>query len=114
MTEWLLLSPPTHPNTSGTDLPLIFGNSPAIALNADGRIELFVGYKPDSLDIWQTYQTDAKNPLAWSTPRAPYCDPSMDSCKQCLKQEACRATFWSSAFVWTTSQQYLWLNPQDG
>merc|ERR1712048_1097460 len=113
MSEWAALTPPTHKNTSGVALPLIFGNSPAIALNADGRIELFVGYKPDSLDIWQMYQTDAKNPLAWSSPRPPYCDPSAEDCKKCLAKPECKSNFWSDGYTWTTSQQSLWLNPDD-
>lgn len=95
------------------DPSLIFANSPAIALNADGRIELFVAYKPDSLDIWQMYQTDPKDPLAWSAPRAPYCDPATSSCRRCLAQPACKATFWSDGYAWTTSQQSLWLDPND-
>lgn len=113
MTEWLVLTPATHKNTSGVDLPLIFGNSPAIALNADGRIELFVGYAPDSLDVWQMYQTDAKNPLAWSKIRAPFCDPSFADCRKCIAKPECKATFWSDGYTWTTSQQTLWLNPDD-
>lgn len=104
MSDWLCLTP----NPS-----LKFGNSPAIALNADGHIELFVGYLPDSLDIWQMYQTDPKDPLAWSAPRAPYCDPSTASCLKCLAKPECEATFWSNGYAWTTSQQSLWLNPHD-
>jgi len=113
MTEWLVLTPETYKNTSGIARPLTFGNAPAIALNADGRIELFVGYAPDSLDVWQMYQTDAKNPLAWSTPRAPFCDPSFADCKKCLAVPACKAQFWSDGYTWTTSQQALWLNTTD-
>eukprot|EP00930_Biecheleria_cincta_P090164 TRINITY_DN79502_c0_g1_i1.p1 TRINITY_DN79502_c0_g1~~TRINITY_DN79502_c0_g1_i1.p1 ORF type:complete len:252 (+),score=21.49 TRINITY_DN79502_c0_g1_i1:58-756(+) len=104
MSDWHCLTP---------DPKLIFGNSPAVALNADGRIELFVGYKNDSLDLWQMYQTDATNPLAWSAPRAPYCDPSDKSCVACLQKPECKSTFWTDGYVWTTSQQTLWLNPQD-
>mmetsp|Transcript_103086 Transcript_103086/g.183172 ORF Transcript_103086/g.183172 Transcript_103086/m.183172 type:complete len:248 (-) Transcript_103086:45-788(-) len=104
MSDWHCLTP--NPK-------LIFGNAPALATNADGRIELFVGYKPDSLDIWQMYQTDPKNPLAWSTPRAPYCDPAQKSCNECLAKAECRKNFWTDGFVWTTSQQSLWLDPSD-
>merc|ERR1712216_840773 len=104
MSQWLCLTP----NAS-----LVFGNSPAIALNADGHIELFVGYKNDSLDLWQMYQTDPKDPLAWSVPRAPYCDPAMATCRQCLQKPECKATFWTNGFAWTTSQQSLWLDPKD-
>lgn len=113
MTDWLVLTPPTYRNTSGVDLPLVFGNNPAVALNADGRIELFVGYVADSLDLWQMYQTDAKDPLAWSKVRPPFCDPAFADCKQCVDKPECRAGFWSDGFTWTTSQQSLWLNPVD-
>lgn len=113
MTEWRCLTPATYKNTSGVELPLIFGNSPAIALNGDGRIELFVGFQADSLDLWQMYQTDAKNPLAWSKPRAPYCDPSFPDCQKCLAKPECKAGFWSDGYTWTTSQQSLWLHPSD-
>jgi hypothetical protein len=113
MSEWKCLTPATYKNESGVEVPLIFGNSPAIALNADGRIELFVGFKPDSLDVWQMYQTDAKNPMAWSKPRAPYCDPSSADCVKCLKKPECKANYWSDGYTWTTSQQALWLNPDD-
>jgi len=104
MSDWQCLTP---------DPKTIFGNAPAIALNADGRIELFVGYQNDSLDIWQMYQTDAKNPLAWSAPRAPWCDPSEKPCQDCLAKPECKSTFWTEGYIWTTSQQTLWLNPQD-
>merc|ERR550532_3822661 len=113
MSEWAALTPPTYKNTSGVENPLIFGNSPAIALNADGRIELFVGFQPDSLDIWQMYQTDASNPLAWSAIRAPYCDPAFADCVKCVNDPQCKKQFWSEGFYWTTSQQSLWLNPED-
>lgn len=113
MTDWLVLTPATYKNTSGVTLPLTFGNAPAVALNADGRIELFVGFAPDSLDVWQMYQTDAKNPLAWSFPRAPMCDPSFVDCRKCLAKPECKATFWSDGYTWTTSQQSLWLDPKD-
>lgn len=113
MTEWLCLTPATYKNTSGVELPLIFANSPAVALNADGRIEFFVAFKPDSLDLWQMYQTDAKNPLAWSKIRAPYCDPSFKDCRVCLASPDCKKQFWSDTYTWTTSQQSLWLDPQD-
>eukprot|EP00928_Gymnodinium_smaydae_P066226 TRINITY_DN49268_c0_g1_i1.p1 TRINITY_DN49268_c0_g1~~TRINITY_DN49268_c0_g1_i1.p1 ORF type:complete len:250 (-),score=33.38 TRINITY_DN49268_c0_g1_i1:69-818(-) len=104
MSDWICLTP----NAS-----LVFGNSPAVALNADGRIELFVGYKPDSLDLWQMYQTDPRDPLAWSEPRAPYCDPAQAPCRQCIKEPNCVKNYWSEGFAWTTSQQSLWLNPDD-
>lgn len=113
MSEWLCLTPATFKNTSGVERPLIFGNSPAVALNADGRIELFVGFTGDSMDVWQMYQTDATNPLAWSTPRAPYCDPSFSDCRKCLAKPECKANFWSDGYTWTTSQQSLWLDPND-
>lgn len=113
MSEWSCLTPATYKNTSGVELPLIFGNSPAVALNADGRIELFVGFTAGSMDVWQMYQTDAKNPLAWSTPRAPYCDPSFADCRKCLAKPECKANFWSDGYTWTTSQQSLWLDPND-
>mmetsp|Transcript_658 Transcript_658/g.1531 ORF Transcript_658/g.1531 Transcript_658/m.1531 type:complete len:269 (-) Transcript_658:89-895(-) len=112
-TKWLSLTPSTYKNTSGVALPLIFANSPAVALNADGRIELFVAFQPGSLDIWQMYQTDATNPLAWSAIRAPYCDPAFADCRKCLAEPDCRKQFWSSGYLWTTSQQSLWLDPRD-
>jgi len=104
MTNWLCLTPSAS---------LIFGNAPTVAMNADGRIELFVGYKPDSLDIWQMYQTDAKNPLAWSNPRAPYCDPAGKECRDCVAKPECAANYWTDGYAWTTSQQYVWLDPDD-
>jgi len=113
MSKWAALTPPVYKNTSGVEVPLTFANAPAIALNADGRIELFVAYKPDSLDIWQMYQTDAKNPLAWSAARAPLCDPAFKDCLACLNKPECKKQFWADKFFWTTSQQYLWLNPED-
>lgn len=116
MTNWICLTPNVAMifgnDTNPTSAVPVFGNSPAIALNADGRIELFVGYKPDSLDIWQMYQTDPKDPLAWSAPRAPYCDPSLTSCITCLKDPKCTAAnFYTTGYAWTTSQQSLWLEP---
>lgn len=115
MSDWLCLTPnlvPIFGNTSApTTVVPVFGNSPAVALNADGRIELFVGYQPDSLDLWQMYQTDPKDPLAWSAPRAPYCDPSLTACIKCVAEPACKAHFWNEGYLWTTSQQSLWLDP---
>merc|ERR1712226_720793 len=113
MSEWAALTPPMIKNVSGAWNPLTFGNAPAIALNADGRIELIVGYAPDSLDLYQMYQTDAKDPLAWSAIRAPYCDGTIPECVKCIGDAECKKQFWSDTYRWTTSQQYLWLNPVD-
>jgi len=113
MSEWAALTPAVYKNVSGVEAPLIFANAPAVALNADGRIELFVAYSPDSLDLWQMYQTDAKNPLAWSAARACYCDPAILRCRLCLLLPWCKKNFWADTFYWTTSQQSLWLDPTD-
>lgn len=105
MTEWLVLTP----NAS-----LVIGNAPAAALNADGRIELFFGYAPGSLDLYQMYQTDAKNPLAWSKPRAPWClVPSAPECDNCENRPDCYSNYWTTSYVWTTNQQELWFDPAD-
>jgi len=110
MSEWHVLTP----NAS-----LIFGNDPVVALNADGRIELLVGYKKDSLDIWQMYQTDAKDPLAWSKPRGPACmceDPDPSKCPWCMTcadRPECDEQYWLKSFPFTTSDMSMMLDPTD-
>lgn len=111
MTDWICLTP---------DNTFIYGNPPAIAMNADGRIELFVGDKNGSLDLIQMYQLDATNPLSWSKPRAPWCDalgpPADPECARCAAApttDPCYDKFWKRTYVWTTSQQSLWLDPAD-
>lgn len=112
MSDWHCLTP----NAS-----LVFGNDPAVALNADGRIELFVGFKAESYDLWQMYQTDAKNPLAWSLPRAPSClcgcpdpDPSKCTwCDNCDSRPDCSQHYWMGWCPFTTSDMELLLDPAD-
>jgi hypothetical protein len=111
MTNWICLTP---------DNTFIFGNPPAIAMNADGRIELFAGDKNGSLDLIQMYQLDATNPLSWSKPRAPWCDalgpPADPECARCSNlpvTDPCYDKFWNTGYVWTTNSQTLWLDPSD-
>lgn len=49
-----------------------FDSDPAVAVNADGRLEVFVRYHTN-LDMWQTYQKDASDPTSWSTIRESSC-----------------------------------------
>jgi hypothetical protein len=110
MSEWHVLT---------TNASLIFGNDPAVAVNADGRIELFVGYKTDSLGLWQMYQTDPKDPLAWSRIRGPSCmceDPDPNKCPWCANCDArkeCYSNYWTSGFPFATSDMELWLDEKD-
>eukprot|EP00930_Biecheleria_cincta_P098563 TRINITY_DN90215_c0_g1_i1.p1 TRINITY_DN90215_c0_g1~~TRINITY_DN90215_c0_g1_i1.p1 ORF type:complete len:288 (+),score=23.36 TRINITY_DN90215_c0_g1_i1:122-865(+) len=111
MTNWICLTP---------DNSFLFGNPPAVALNADGRIELFAGDLNGSLDLIQMYQLDASNPLSWSKPRAPWCDaigpPADPECARCSRapvSDPCYDKFWNTGYVWTTSQQALWLDSVD-
>lgn len=111
MSPWHCLTP----NSS-----LIFGNDPAAAINEDGHIELFVAYKADSYDLWQMYQTDARNPLAWTKPRGPTCmcaDPDPAKCPWCVdcaQREECMKNYWfPGAPPFTTSDMEVLLNPED-
>lgn len=111
MSDWHVLT---------KDPTLFWGNSPAIALNADGRIELIVGNTNGSLDLFQMYQTDAKDPLAWSKPRPPWCDalgpPADPACAKCADappSDPCYDEFWITGYVWATNEQSLWLDPND-
>lgn len=110
MSDWHVLTK----NTS-----LVFGNDPAVAVNADGHIELFVGYKTDSLDLWQMYQKDPKDPLSWSPIRGPSCmceDPDPNKCPwcdNCDTRKECYSNYWTSGFPFATSDMELWLNQTD-
>lgn len=98
---------------------LVWGNDPSVVVNADGHIELFVGLKVDSLDVWQMYQTDPKNPLAWSEPRAPACicedpDPSKCPwCDNCNARPECSKDYWMGWVPFTTSDIETMLDPVD-
>lgn len=115
MSDWLCLTP--APTTKENP---IWGTAPAVAMNADGRIELFVGSVAGTLDLWQMYQTDAKNPLAWSKPRAGWCDalgppkdPACAACSAAPPSDKCHEKYWTTIYVWVTSQHVLWLDPAD-
>eukprot|EP00747_Dinoflagellata_sp_TGD_P169223 gnl/TRDRNA2_/TRDRNA2_197637_c0_seq1.p1 gnl/TRDRNA2_/TRDRNA2_197637_c0~~gnl/TRDRNA2_/TRDRNA2_197637_c0_seq1.p1 ORF type:complete len:265 (-),score=24.27 gnl/TRDRNA2_/TRDRNA2_197637_c0_seq1:75-869(-) len=109
MSDWHCLTP----NKS-----LVFGNDPAVALNADGHIELFAGLTKDSYDLWQMYQTDPKNPLAWSKPRGPTCmcdatDPSACPwCMDCNARVECYSNYWLDHAPFTTSDVDIFLDAQ--
>eukprot|EP00931_Biecheleriopsis_adriatica_P093999 TRINITY_DN67700_c0_g1_i1.p1 TRINITY_DN67700_c0_g1~~TRINITY_DN67700_c0_g1_i1.p1 ORF type:complete len:274 (+),score=33.74 TRINITY_DN67700_c0_g1_i1:86-823(+) len=110
MSDWHVLTP----NAS-----LVFANDPAVAANADGHLELIVAYQTDSLDLWQMYQTDVKDPLAWSVPRGPACacedpDPSKCPwCQDCESRPECSAKYWCTGFPFTTSDLKMELDPSD-
>lgn len=54
------------------DRPCVFDSDPAVGVNADGRLEVFVRFA-ENLDVWQLYQTDASDPTKWSQPRESAC-----------------------------------------
>jgi hypothetical protein len=49
-----------------------FDGDPAVGVNADGRLEVFVRFV-DNLDVWQMYQLDPEDPTRWSAPRESSC-----------------------------------------
>lgn len=110
MSPWHCLTP----NSS-----LVWGNDPAVALNADGHIELFVGLQRDSMDLWQMYQTNASDPLSWSLPRGPTCicdapDPmACPWCIDCPKRPECKQHYWLGYAPFTTSDPEVFLDPVD-
>merc|ERR1711998_111256 len=52
-------------NTSAGFVDLIFWDDPVAVSNLDGRTEVFIRLKSDN-NLWQLYQTDAKDPEAWT------------------------------------------------
>jgi len=84
MSGWLCMTYKNGTTSDGTH-PLIFWNDPVAALNHDGRAELFVRIQPD-LDVWQMYQTDANDPMAWAQPRGPLC---LCNFPPCANQSKC-------------------------
>mmetsp|Transcript_33238 Transcript_33238/g.50225 ORF Transcript_33238/g.50225 Transcript_33238/m.50225 type:complete len:268 (+) Transcript_33238:76-879(+) len=111
MSPWHVLTP----NAS-----MIWGNDPAVALNQDGHIELFVAWKQDAYDLWQMYQTDPKDPLAWSVPRGPTCICDAVSptacpwCDNCNQRYDCYKNYWLDHAPFTTNDQQLLLDEKTG
>eukprot|EP00933_Yihiella_yeosuensis_P037733 TRINITY_DN3171_c0_g3_i1.p1 TRINITY_DN3171_c0_g3~~TRINITY_DN3171_c0_g3_i1.p1 ORF type:complete len:265 (-),score=39.60 TRINITY_DN3171_c0_g3_i1:87-881(-) len=111
MSEWHCLT---------KNASLVFGNDPAAAVNPDGHIELFAAFKADSYDLWQMYQTNPKDPLAWTAPRGPTCmceDPDPAKCPWCMNcasRPECQKNYWfPGAPPFTTSDMELLLDPID-
>lgn len=111
MSEWHCLTP----NASK-----IWGNDPAVEVNQDGHIELFVGFKQDSYDLWQMYQTDPKNPLAWSQERGPTCMCDAVSptacpwCTNCNERYDCYKNYWLDHAPFTTGDPELIMDKTTG
>jgi len=68
---------------------------PAVTLAADGSLEVFIRQLAD-LDLWQIYQTDPKDPNAWSNPRE--CSCMTMPCNDTNPKD-----FWNSSPVFPTS-----------
>ena len=60
------------PSFNNSKRSCVFDSDPAIGVNKDGRLEVFARFH-GNLDMWQMYQTDAKDPTKWSTPRESSC-----------------------------------------
>lgn len=109
MSPWHCLTP----NAS-----LTWSNEPAAAVNRDGHIEIFVGLGNSSTQLWQMYQSDPKDPLSWSAPRAPACSCGPEAtecpqCKDCSTRPDCMKNYWIGSEVITTSDAELRLDQQD-
>ncbi|CAK0888917.1 unnamed protein product [Prorocentrum cordatum] len=70
MTEWLCLTPAVRKNTSGADLTPRVRQQPGSGVER-GWPYRALRYQADSLDLWQMYQTDAKDPGPACVEQAP-------------------------------------------
>jgi len=128
MSEWHCLTPvPGY--TSGGLKPLIFWEDPTAAINDDGRAEIFIRLTGD-LDLWQLYQTDAKDPLAWTAPRAPACLCNFPPCTDkgqtkcgvvtqcdntgldCDKED--QSQYWGQGAAFPTANMNIMKDPKNG
>ena len=105
--SWSAWHPLTNscPSFNNTQRPCVFDSDPAIGVNADGRLEVFVRFH-DNLDMWQIYQTDAKDPSAWSTPRESSC---VDQDQNTAKWWCIGMLNWHAAVNWSPSGLHIQL-----
>lgn len=128
MSEWHCLTP--NPGwTSAGRKPLIFWEDPVAEINNDGRAEIFIRLTGD-LDLWQIYQTDAKDPLAWTEPRPPACLCNFPPCvdkgqTKCGVVSQCDNTgldcdkedpnqYWLQGSAFPTANMNMLKDPSDG
>lgn len=66
-----------------------FDGDPALGVNEDGRLEIFVRFR-ENLDLWQLYQPNAADPSKWTVPRESSCvDQDQESGKWfCLSHDS--------------------------
>ena len=108
------------PSFNETDRPCVFDSDPAVAVNADGRLEVFARFKTN-LDMWQMHQTDPSDPTKWSVPRESSCvDQDQNTatwwCKDMPagKYGQPASAFWVGEPIFSTSNPTAITNPNTG
>jgi len=98
-TDWIM-----HPRTNAT---LTFDADPAVGVNPDGTVEVFIRDK-NNLDLWQIFQTDPTNADNWSVWR---------ECS-CVNYPGCfepkNVYYWNTQPAFPTSDPTIVPDPVDG
>jgi hypothetical protein len=118
-TTWQQLS--TYcPSRNDSKRLCAFDSDPAVGVNTDGRLEIFVRFK-DNLDLWKFDQMNASDPTSFNTPRETSCvDQDQNTALwYCLGENIGIAGspakhYWVGQPIFPTSNPTIVNDPSDG